>query len=543
MAKRFTNNIDRAVFAIASLTDRKNLATLKGDRVENPRVCQVMYWLREAADEGSTPAQTLDRALVSYADAPMHGELVKERILQNYSDLVESGCFDESVVDQLRHGKSPYIQKGPFKGEQLWVEHVVPKAVAPELGRNFANLGFSRESENRSKSDKVSATDLKHAERFRAAGLVSLERFSELAKLASSSPSAGFSPNRSRAVSSSGGGGTDPRVLIPKVQMLSDQIEDWERRAGASLDQAEYAQRHTAEQVSRMVPRLSAAHNRLIEDRASVDNLRREVERCKERCADSERRAIAAENEATNAAGVANRALSHWQRELASARRWLSAAIDREAEAERQRDRAASELQSAVYDLRRAEAELESARHRTEFAGNDREGRATYRPIDTTPYREAVQSAAYEVRQREHDLAEAEAELRDAISDRQAAEQRVDACERAVELSEEAVSQSEMALDAAIRARSAAERALEEQKRAATCHESAVEKLAEQDNQFSQAQATFTDAQNDESGAQIAVKHAGDKLADARQRSTRGRSEMEWRLGKLREFDAPMHGF
>lgn len=344
-------------------------------------------------------------------------------------------------------------------------------------------------------------------------------------------------------MSSSSGGATDPRVLIPKIQLLSEQTEDWEQRAGSSLEQAEYAQRHATEQVNRMIPHLSSAHNRHEEDRASVDSLWREVERCRERCAEIKSRAIAAHQAAANADGAANRALSNWQGELSSAKNWLSTARSREAEAERRRNSAASALQNAEYELSRAESALQGARYQTVYAGRDREGRDVYRPIDTTPYQRAVNAASQQVSDRRHDLALANVRLQDAVADRHAAERRVAACERAVGLCKEAEDHGKIAFNAAACSSSAAERAFEEQQRGTTCHALAAEKLAEQKSEFARAQANFADAQNGEQGAHNAVKYAGEKLAEARLRSTQGRLEMEWRVGKLREFDAPMFGF
>ena len=544
MAKRFTNDIERAVFAISALTDRAKLATLKGDRPENTRLCKVMYHLRKADDAGMAPEQTLEEALrKSYADAPVHRSLVRDQILRCYTRLRHFKCFDSTVIDGMRRGRSPYIQKGPFKGEQLWVEHIVPKARAPELARNFANLGFNRKTVNHAKSDRITPKEIAFAARLTGAGLFPPEKLTELARPVTASSPSKYSQGVGRPNSVSSGAGTDPRVLIPRVQTLSEQIEDWERRAGASLDQAEYVQLHAVEQVNRMVTQLAAAQNRLGDDQSSTENLRREIERCKERCAEIELRANQAHDEASKATIAATRARDHWHRELASARNWLQAARRREAQAEYERNQAVAELHGAIADLRHAEAELESARHRTEYAGRDKDGRAMYRSIDTTPYRQAVDSAAYVVRQREHDLAVAEAELSAAIADRKNAEERVAACERAVSLCEDAVRETEAAMEAASRAHSASERAFEEQKRAAKCHEFAAARLSMQENEVSSAQAAHREAGNGENAAQLALKHAGETLADARQRSTRGRSEIEWRLEKLREFDAPMHGF
>ncbi len=40
----------------------------------------------------------------------------------------------------LRRGRAPTIKRGPYAGEKLTVDHIIPRAVAPALDKVLANL-------------------------------------------------------------------------------------------------------------------------------------------------------------------------------------------------------------------------------------------------------------------------------------------------------------------------------------------------------------------------------------------------------------------
>jgi len=40
----------------------------------------------------------------------------------------------------MRRGKAPTVMKGPYKGDQLSVDHIIPHAAVPELDNVIANL-------------------------------------------------------------------------------------------------------------------------------------------------------------------------------------------------------------------------------------------------------------------------------------------------------------------------------------------------------------------------------------------------------------------
>ena len=75
----------------------------------------------------------------------------------------------------MRRGKSPTVMKGPYKGDQLSVDHIIPRAVCPELDNVIANLELMPLRMNESKNDKIGDRQLSLAQKFHQAGLLSAE--------------------------------------------------------------------------------------------------------------------------------------------------------------------------------------------------------------------------------------------------------------------------------------------------------------------------------------------------------------------------------
>ena len=125
---------------IASLIDPVKLATL-GERGANPRVQKCVYWLATARKEGAKPATVLDRAVVlaRYTNTAI-AKLTKDALLRNLDIADKLGCLDDAGLAEMRRGKAPTVMKGPYKGDQLSVDHIIPRAVVPELDNVIANL-------------------------------------------------------------------------------------------------------------------------------------------------------------------------------------------------------------------------------------------------------------------------------------------------------------------------------------------------------------------------------------------------------------------
>jgi len=82
------------------------------------------------------------------------------------------GCLDAAGTNDMRHGRSPTIRKGPYKNDQLSVDHIIPRAAVPQLDNVIANLEFMPQRMNSSKGDKVGARQRALMNDLRRAGLL-----------------------------------------------------------------------------------------------------------------------------------------------------------------------------------------------------------------------------------------------------------------------------------------------------------------------------------------------------------------------------------
>ncbi len=161
---------------IASLIDPAKLAKL-GTREANPRVQKCVYWLATARKAGQQPEKVLGAA-VSRAGYRNHlaAKLTKDALLRNLDIAEKLGCLDTEGLGELRRGKAATVRHGPFKGDQLSVDHIIPRAVAPELDNVIANLELMPQRMNAGKSDKVGDRQRLLANQLFEAGLLSNKR-------------------------------------------------------------------------------------------------------------------------------------------------------------------------------------------------------------------------------------------------------------------------------------------------------------------------------------------------------------------------------
>jgi hypothetical protein len=83
------------------------------------------------------------------------------------------GSTTPADQDDMRHGKTATVRNGPYVGEVLSVDHIIPRAVAPELDNVIANLELMPLSVNQKKNDKIGDRQISMAKAFHGAGLLS----------------------------------------------------------------------------------------------------------------------------------------------------------------------------------------------------------------------------------------------------------------------------------------------------------------------------------------------------------------------------------
>ena len=145
-----------ATLSIASLVDPVKLATLKGERAANPRLQKCVYWLAYAEEQGEKPEAVLDdSAKLNKTEGTPYAGFVRWGLLENLKIAKDLGLLTPEGMAELKRGKSATITKGQYAGQEAEADHVIPKAICPELQNQVMNLELLPASLNRAKSDKV----------------------------------------------------------------------------------------------------------------------------------------------------------------------------------------------------------------------------------------------------------------------------------------------------------------------------------------------------------------------------------------------------
>jgi hypothetical protein len=167
------------VFAVRQLSDPARLADL-GERGANPRLNKIVYWLDQANHRGMAPKTTIRLALSLNFTPQPKAALVADSLLRNYGIAEDLGLFTLDNLAHLRRGQTATVTRGPYRGEGVEIDHIVPLSLAPELGNELANLEMLPRSLNRHKSNRVGERQLSHAQRLQQAGLLTTESMARL---------------------------------------------------------------------------------------------------------------------------------------------------------------------------------------------------------------------------------------------------------------------------------------------------------------------------------------------------------------------------
>lgn len=167
---------DVAIAAVASLTDPAKLATLRGERAANPRVLKCVYWLNDARARGLDPETVIAEAQkLNLSAGQGRAPLVEAALLRNLEIAEKLGCLTPENLARMRHGTSPVISRGPYAGQPAEIDHIVPVAVEPTLGKEIANLELLPRTLNRRKGAKMGERQRDYLEKFRVAHLLQSE--------------------------------------------------------------------------------------------------------------------------------------------------------------------------------------------------------------------------------------------------------------------------------------------------------------------------------------------------------------------------------
>jgi hypothetical protein len=160
--------------ALVSLCDPAKIATLTSERGANPRVRKIVYWLEIARREGRDAKAEMEAVMTQLGwGGTAKGELTTSAMVRNLTIAERLGCLDSEGMESLRRGSSPTVKFGPYSGEKLTVDHIIPRAVSPSLDLVLANLELMPQSLNLRKGAKIGQRQVDLANKLLQAGMIS----------------------------------------------------------------------------------------------------------------------------------------------------------------------------------------------------------------------------------------------------------------------------------------------------------------------------------------------------------------------------------
>lgn len=157
---------------IHPLIDPAKLATL-GDRGANARIQKITAILWQAKAGGQNPAKVAGDAVALIGwGGTAKGRLTAAAMVENVTILERHGSTTPADLANMRRGRAATVRRGPCAGESLSVDHIIPRAVTPELDNVIANLELMPLSLNLKKNDEIGDRQISTAKEFHAAGLL-----------------------------------------------------------------------------------------------------------------------------------------------------------------------------------------------------------------------------------------------------------------------------------------------------------------------------------------------------------------------------------
>lgn len=158
----------------SSLIDPAKLSTL-GKRGANPRVQKYVAILADAKQAGVPPEKVAAAAVGLVGMKGDAAKLTAEAMTRNLTIAERLGCLDAAGLKDMRKGQAPTVRKGPYQGDQLSVDHIIPRAIVPELDNTIANLELMPLRMNEGKNADVGDRQRDLARKLNKAGLLSRE--------------------------------------------------------------------------------------------------------------------------------------------------------------------------------------------------------------------------------------------------------------------------------------------------------------------------------------------------------------------------------
>src|SRR5437879_187191 len=110
---------------------------------------------REGTQRGFRPGKSDGRSHGQHEGGRPGGEADQRRAAPQPRHRRQAGLLDKAVLAEMRRGRAATVRRGPYKGDQLSVDHIIPRAVVPELDNVIANLELMPLRMNESKNAKI----------------------------------------------------------------------------------------------------------------------------------------------------------------------------------------------------------------------------------------------------------------------------------------------------------------------------------------------------------------------------------------------------
>ena len=129
-----------------------------------------------ATREGQDAGEAIDQAhALTGPHSPERMKAQKDSLIRNLTILERLGCLDDDGMAKLRKGNAPTITRGPYAGEIVTGDHIIPRSVTPELDNTLFNLEFMPLTLNQRKRAKVGQRQIDLAKRWHKAGILNDE--------------------------------------------------------------------------------------------------------------------------------------------------------------------------------------------------------------------------------------------------------------------------------------------------------------------------------------------------------------------------------
>ena len=99
-----------------------------------------MALLAEAKAAGEDPQKVAAESVKMVGVKGKAAKLTSRQMVRNLKIAERNGCTDAEGLARMRSGEAPKVTLGKCKGDELSVDHIIPRQVVPELDNVIANL-------------------------------------------------------------------------------------------------------------------------------------------------------------------------------------------------------------------------------------------------------------------------------------------------------------------------------------------------------------------------------------------------------------------